>query len=216
MNRHNLIAALIVGAALVLTGCAGPLGDFRPLYGTAAGPGLQLIETRAPEGRTGYLLREELDDALALDRGQPPLYRLNLALKEVRVPRGLRIDNVANRYELQLRTQYVLVELKSRRILTQGTVASNVTYDSADQPYAAVSAHQDGQRRIAADAAVRLRAALGTYFANPEADRSTTASAVESQTVQTQTDRLAPQGIDTPGDKADAQPGRDPVSQGPL
>ena len=157
MNRHNLIAALIVGAALVLTGCAGPLGDFRPLYGTAAGPGLQRIETRAPEGRTGYLLREELDDALALDRGQPPLYRLNLALKEVRVPRGLRIDNVANRYELQLRTQYVLVELKSRRILTQGTVASNVTYDSADQPYAAVSAHQDGQRRIAADAAGRLR-----------------------------------------------------------
>jgi LPS-assembly lipoprotein len=55
----------------------------------------------ASEGRAGYLLREQLDDALARDAtaaGPPAVYSLN----EQRYARGVRLDNVANRYELRL------------------------------------------------------------------------------------------------------------------
>jgi LPS-assembly lipoprotein len=213
MNRQHIIAALLT-AGLALAGCAGPLGDFRPLYATAAGPALPRIQTNAPDGRTGYLLREQLDDALGLDRNQPPLYRLNLTLKEFRTPRGLRTDNVANRYELLLQTKYVLIDIGARRILTTGAVASTVTYDSADQAYAAVAANLDGQKRVAADTAQRLTIALGAYFANPDSAGPPSAAAPEAHTIETPTDRMAGASIDSPSAQAESQPGRAPIDQG--
>ena len=220
MNRQSLFAArlvalVIAGAGLAAAGCAGPLGDFHPLYATAAGPGLSRVETLAPDGRTGYLLRESLDDALALDRSKPPLYQLNLIIKERRTPRGLRIDNVANRYELALSTQYTLVDRASRTVLTSGTLSSMVTYDSADQAYAAVAAHEDGQKRIAADTAQRLRTALAAYFADPK--RLAAAGApVDGPDAQSLTDRMQGQALASPGAKAASQPGRDPLSDRPA
>jgi len=38
----------------------------------------------APEGRTGFLIRESLDDAFARNRSGPAAYRMNLALAEAR------------------------------------------------------------------------------------------------------------------------------------
>ncbi len=202
MNRRT-IAALLCATGL-LAGCAGPLGEFRPLYATAAGPGLSRIETRSPDGRIGYLLREEVDDAFGMDRTQPPLYRLVLNVKEARYPRGLRIDNVANRYELNVQVGYVLIDLATRKALDRGLLATIVTYDSADQAYAAVAAHQDGQRRAAADMATRLRVSLATYFANPAArgDPEAGVAALKAQDIQTLTDRMAPQAIDSPSARA--------------
>ena len=202
MNRQTIAA--LVAAAGVLAGCAGPLGEFRPLYATAAGPGLSRIETRSPDGRIGYLLREEVDDALGPDRSQPPLYRLVIAVKEARVPRGLRIDNVANRYELNVSVDYVLIDLSTRKALDRGLVTTTITYDSADQAYAAVSAHQDGQRRAAADLATRLRTSLATYFANPtpKAEIEARRAALKDQGIETLGDRLAPQDIDSPSARA--------------
>lgn len=202
MNRLN-IAALIAATGL-LAGCAGPLGEFRPLYATAAGPGLSRIETRSPDGRIGYLLREELDDALGPDRSQPPLYRLVLTVKEARVPRGLRIDNVANRYELNVSAEYILIDLSTRKALDRGLVTTTVTYDSADQAYAAVSAHQDGQRRAAADLATRLRTSVATFFANPapKAEIEARRAALQTQGIETLGDRLAPQSIESPSARA--------------
>lgn len=201
MNRQ--IAAALAAAGL-LAGCAGPLGEFRPLYATAAGPGLSRIETRSPDGRIGYLLREQVDDALGLDRSQPPLYRLMVEIKEARVPRGLRIDNVANRYELNVAAEYVLVDLSTRKALDRGLVTTTVTYDSADQAYAAVAAHQDGQRRAAADLATRLRVSLATYFANPtpKAEVEARRAALKTQGIETLGDRLAPQDIESPSTRA--------------
>jgi LPS-assembly lipoprotein len=216
MNRHVLTAlrSLAVAGGLGLASCAGPLGDFHPLYATAAGPGLSRIETRAPEGRVGYLLREQLDDDLAKDRGKPPLYRLNLDVRELRTPRGLRIDNVANRYELQLSARYALVDTQTRKILTSGSVVSIVTYDSADQAYAGIAAQLDGEKRVAADASQQLRLALATYFANPRGDATTTApQALEAGSALdlSLTDRTSPQPVNAPGSKAETQPGREPV-----
>ncbi len=216
MNRQILTAlrvAAVLGG-LSLSACAGPLGGFHPLYATAAGPGMSRIDTRAPDGRTGYLLREQLDDDLAKDRSKPPLYRLSLVLKETRTPRGLRVDNVANRYELQLTALYALIDLQTHKVMTRGAVASIVTYDSADQPYAGIAAQMDGEQRVAADASQQIRLGLASYFANPTPDTGPpTALAADVGTALdlSLTDRTASQPVDAPGTKAQTQPGREPL-----
>jgi len=203
--KRQTICVLIAAAAL--TACAGPLGEFRPLYATAAGPGLSRVETRAPDGRAAYLLREEVDDAFAFDRTQPPLYRLMLRIEESRIPRGLRIDNVANRYELTLEIDYVLIDLSTNLALDRGVVVSNVTYDSADQPYASIAAQQDGQKRASADAAQRLRIVLATYFANrkPQTPLQIQAATLRAQQGDSLTDRLAPQPVGPAAQEAEAE-----------
>ena len=161
MTMRPLLVALAAFGTLLLAGCG-----FTPLYGTPGlSPSLASIEVVAPETRTGHLLREELDDALARDRGRTPAYTLELKVNEERYARGLRIDDVATRYEVALNVDYILRDAGSRRQLTTGTAQVAVTYDSADPPYAGVVANQDGQERAAAQAADRIRLDLARWFA---------------------------------------------------
>jgi len=48
-----------------------------------------------------------------------------------------------------------------------GRVRVEVTYDSADQPYASVAAQQDAQDRAAGEAARRIQLELATWLARP-------------------------------------------------
>jgi LPS-assembly lipoprotein len=121
------------------------------------------------QGRAGYLLREDLDDAFGRDAAIPPAYRLKVVVEEKRLPRGLRVDNVANRYELQLKVTYSLTDAQTRAVLTSGLVPIAVTYDSADAPYGGIAAQQDGQKRAAAEAAQQIRLEIARYFASNRA-----------------------------------------------
>ncbi len=160
MNRF-LIPAL--GAVtLALAACAG----YQPLYGDAgAVRRLTSIEVIAPEGRTGYLMRQHLDDVFAKDRSGAPAYTMELSLGEARYPRGVRIDNVATRYEYVLTATYLLKAQPSGAEAKRGRVRVELTYDSADQPYASIAAQQDAQDRAAAEAARRIELELATWLA---------------------------------------------------
>lgn len=151
----------LAASALVLAGCG-----FQPLYGQpGVVGGLAAIEVFAPEGRTGYLIREHLDDALVSRPGTPASYRMDLALSEVRYPRGLRVDNVATRYEYVLIADYTLRALPSMAPVKNGRARVTLTYDSADQPYASIAAQQDAQDRAAQEAARRIQLELATWLA---------------------------------------------------
>jgi LPS-assembly lipoprotein len=159
VSRLRTLSAL---AATALLGACG----FTPLYGaTGLSPALASIEVEAPRTRTGHLLREELDDSLARDRSRPAAYRLALVVDEDRYARGLRVDDVATRYEVALTVGYILTDARTRRQLTTGTAQVAVSYDSADPPYAAVASHLDGQERAATQAAERIRLSLARWFA---------------------------------------------------
>lgn len=223
MKRHLTAAGAGCALLFVLSGCGvgGALAGFSPMYaqGGAVGPNLSRIEVANVSGRAGYLLREALDDDLARQRQEPPLYRLALSVKEVRIPRGLRIDNVANRYELQMRVTYALVDLRAGKTVTRGMVKTNVTYDSADQPYAAVAAHQDAQVRSVADASARLRGNLAAYFANPEVFGVSKARNTRGlQDLRpTLNDRLSPRAVEAPSERGDGPDDPDLVdAQAPI
>ena len=160
-----LLALAAVGVSLTLGGCG-----FTPLY---AAPGvtakLASIEVVMPDGRTGFLIRQHLDDAFAKTRGGgPAAYTMRLALSEARYPRGIRTDNVATRYEYVLTADYTLASQPSGEIAKRGRVRVELTYDSADQPYASITASQDAQDRAAQEAARRIQLELAAWLATGE------------------------------------------------
>ena len=162
LRRSKVLAAgLLLAATVGLSGCG-----FAPLYGQ---PGvvsnMAAMDVVAPEGRTGFLIREHLDDALGANRGLSPTYRMNLTLSENRYPRGVRIDNVATRYEYVLIANYVVSTVPSGAVAKRGRVRVELTYDSADQPYAAITAQQDAQDRAAQEAAQKIQLEVAAWLA---------------------------------------------------
>ena len=156
------MAGLVALAALGLSACG-----FTPLYATpGVTPALSHIEVVAPHGRTAYLLSQSLDDAFAKDRDAPPAYRLNIRIAEHTFPRGLTVNNVAERYEGQLRVTYDLIDLSTGKTIKSDVVPVEVTYASTTQPYAGIAAQEDSEQRAADEAAQRMRIDLAVFFAN--------------------------------------------------
>lgn len=165
MKRFLLIGALRLSLVALSTTALSACG-FTPLYARpGVEGGLASIETIAADGRGGYLLREQLDDALAHPQGGPATYKLAFAVNEQRFARGVRLDNVANRYELRMSVTWRLLDAKSGAEVHKGLTEVSVTYDSADQPYAAIAAQQDGQERAATEAARKIQLDLATWLA---------------------------------------------------
>lgn len=153
----RLTGLILAGFAVVLTGCAG----FTPMYaepGVVAG--LQRITVQTPDTRTGYLLRERLEDAFGRDGSQAPAYRLTTRISERRDPLGRRADDTATRYELTLTVAYELTQLQGNQRVHSNILTVSTTYAASTQPYAGVVAQQDGSERAAAQAADQIRSEL--------------------------------------------------------
>jgi len=159
--KRFLLPGTLALTALALSACG-----FTPLYGTTGvTPGLAAIETVAPAGRGGYLLREQLDDVLARNVNVAPAHRLTFSVDEKRFARGVRVDNIANRYELRLKVKWSLTDVRTGTEIRKGETEAAVTYDSADQPYAAIAAQNDGQERAAAEVARKIQLDLANWLA---------------------------------------------------
>jgi len=167
MIKRLSVLSLAVGT-LSLGGCG-----FTPLYANGGvGGGLASIDIPTPitastgvADRTGFLLKQSLNDELAQQPGGSPRYRLDAKITERRYPRGVRVNSVANRYEINLTVAYSLIELASGKAVVTGAAPVIVTYDSADPPYAGTVAAQNGDERAAQQAAIQIRLALSRYFA---------------------------------------------------
>lgn len=163
LGRTVLIVALTAGASL-LAGCG-----FTPLYATPGlSSGLSSIEVVAPQGRVAFLMRQDLDDALGRDKSATPEFRLDLNVNQSRDPRGLRLDNVAERYALTVTVDYTLTSIATGKPVHTGQVTSQVSYDAADAPYAGIAARQNTQEKVASDAARRIQADLAAWMARKD------------------------------------------------
>jgi LPS-assembly lipoprotein len=145
----------------VLSSCG-----FQPLYAQqGVTSNLASVDVVAPEGRAGYLLREHLNDAFGRNLDAAPTYQMHLVIHEARFPRGVRIDNVATRYEYIMSATYTLTTVSSGAVAKRGLVKSELTYDSADQPYAAIAAQQDAQDRAADEVARKIQLEVAAWLA---------------------------------------------------
>jgi LPS-assembly lipoprotein len=161
------IGGKIAGLALGLAGLASLAAcGFTPLYAdNATTHGLTHVQVVEPQGRVGYLLRDDLDDSLGRDKGDAPVYRLEMQLGQTRGSHGLRADATAQRYELDLTVTYTLTDIATGKVAHTGKVMSVVSYDSADQPYAGIAAREDTENRLASDAAQKIEIELAAWMA---------------------------------------------------
>jgi LPS-assembly lipoprotein len=150
--------------ALSLAISLGACG-FTPMYATpGVSAGLSAIDVKAPQGRVGFLLRQDLDDALGHDKLAAPRWRLEMTIDQTRDPRGLTLQDVAERYVLGITVTYKLIDAATGKVAHIGKVASQISYDAADAPYAGIAARQDSQQRAASDAAQKIQIALAAWM----------------------------------------------------
>jgi LPS-assembly lipoprotein len=154
--------------------CAATLGScgFTPMYATpGVSAGLSAIDVKAPQGRVGFLLRQYLDDALGHDKLAPPQWRMEMTIDQTRDPRGLTLQDVAERYVLGITVSYKLIDAVTGKVVHTGKVASQVSYDAADAPYAGIAARQDSQQRAASDAAQKIQIQLAAWMVSRHDDK---------------------------------------------
>ncbi|MDE2351706.1 MAG: hypothetical protein KGL66_07425 [Alphaproteobacteria bacterium] len=175
MSASGLRLLIAAGIALALSGCG-----FRPLYGSyGANPGAQRIFTSIyvrpiETERVGYQLRNSLMDLLQASASPAnAVYQLNIDLQERR--EGVAVDPNASitRYNYTLMAKYVLIDLRTAKVITKGTQSTLSAYDvmpsSATSAYSTMMARQDAQKRAAEDIAARIRLDLGVFFAQHSA-----------------------------------------------
>jgi len=152
MRRTRTARALALVSLVGLSACG-----FTPLYGDMGVSGsLSRIAVTTQDDRLGYRVREQLEDALGRDGSQTPLWRLQTDLNQSRRSLGRRIDDTATRYELTVRGAWTLIPTGGGEPLG-GVETVTTTYAAADQPYAAITAQQDGEERAAAELARLIR-----------------------------------------------------------
>jgi len=168
--QRPLFTPIRLGLAALATAALGGCG-FTPLYATPGmTPALASIDVVTPlsdagaTSREGYFLRLKLNDQLGHDPETPGRYKLTTTLKQSRLPEGVRVNNIATRYELDLTVSYILSDGVTGEVLTHGSTQVKVSYDTSDPPYATVAANQDAETRAADQAAVYVRLALAHYF----------------------------------------------------
>lgn len=154
-----------IGAALGALSMLAACG-FTPLYAEpGVSPHLSRIAVSTPDDRTGFELRRALEDELAWDRGQTPLWRLQTAVEQRRIALGRRVDDTVSRYELVMTVNYRLTPVAGGEPVA-GAVTATVTYAAADQAYAAISAQRDGEQRAVAEVARLIRLDLARTLAD--------------------------------------------------
>ena len=149
-------AAIALAGTLALSACAG----FTPLYGQGGlGRAMGSISIQTPRTRTGHLLREQLEDQLAVRRGavEPARYRLAVVMDESRRARGLNPDDTPTRYELRLQLTYTLTDTSTGQVVLKASKPVMISTDAVLQPYASIAAQQDAELRAATEAAQLIR-----------------------------------------------------------
>ena len=132
----RVIALLL--SCVMLSGCA-----LKPLYaGGSSGPVSAVLDSVAVEpieGKSGWLVRNALNDRLKALGAQTPRYKLVVKLDDDIVGLGVRSDDTVTRERRTLRARYQLVELASGKTLLDATAGSDAGIDVVSSEYATIA-----------------------------------------------------------------------------
>lgn len=154
----------LTAACLWLSACG-----FQPLHMTDSSAPLRAMtldfgQVKA-QGATGdkveFLLRQSLADRMAA--GNSP-YVLSLDSSIKRQSLGIRVDDVASRFDLILEVDYQLKDAKTGDVLTEDSVRAVSTFGAPRDPYGRTAAQSNAEERLTAEVTDRMILKLGRYF----------------------------------------------------
>ena len=149
--------ALVITAAITLSACG-----LRPMYAGggsgAVAQGLAGIEVPAIEGRSGWLVRNALNDRFGTGGAAATRYRLDVRLDERLEGLGVLGNDSVSRERLTMRARYQLVDAGNGEILLDATDGTDAGIDVVSSEYAVIAAEQSAEERLAKDLADRITA----------------------------------------------------------
>lgn len=161
------IMTIAVFAALLggLASCG-----FSPIYAQSGG-GAALtnvrVDTGDDPGRIDYLFSQAMADKLGAHQPSGE-YVLETRLRERRRGFGIRVDDVATRFESTVTAQYRLVRTSNGEVLTQGRREGVASYDVANDPFSELSSEERSIERAVGVVAEKIRLDLSLYFSGVE------------------------------------------------
>jgi len=162
---HSLLAF----AALGFSACG-----FTPVHKNATGLTGQsysnvrivALDGENPDDKqSGFQIKQSMIDRIGQGKGEHIL-EIYPRLRQRRL--GIRGDDVASRFEIELRANYKLIDDKSGDILDEGRLTSVSSFGSPLDPFGRISAEENAAERLAADIADDLVIVLSKYYASQE------------------------------------------------
>lgn len=161
MNRPVLLMA----ALMSLSACG-----LQPLYSGGANgavaQGLAQIEVPAIPGRSGWLLRNALQDRLGVAGEGSPRYRLDVRLDDQLEGLGVLNDDTISRERRILRARYQLVDTADDEILLDASAGSDAGIDVVSSEYATIAAEQTALENLSREVADRIVAQISLALRN--------------------------------------------------
>lgn len=139
------------GVALVLVLLLSACG-LRPLYSSGSAgkvaSTLRSVEVAPIDGKSGWLMRNALNDRFSRDRNVPAEYRLEVELEDTISGFGVRRDDAVTRERRTLRARYRLVDAARGTVLLDATAGSDAGIDVVSSEYATVAAENSALERL--------------------------------------------------------------------
>lgn len=166
--------ALALVIALALGGCG-----LSPMYAggsnAAVAQGLAAVDIPAIPGRSGWLIKNALEERLGVAGQASPAYRLDVRLDDRIDALGVLGDDTVTRQRRILRARYQLVDLATGAILLDATSGSDAGIDVVSSEYATIAAEQTALENLARSVADRM----ATRIALTLRDRANPATGVQ-------------------------------------
>lgn len=162
MVRLGVVAMALGGAGLALSSCG-----FQPIYAekTQVNADFGAVRVATGEGRAAYLVRQAVIDTLGAERpGVEPQYNLLIGIRESRTGFGLRVNDVATRFEITLAGSYRLVDRRTGKTVRQGDIQASASFDVTDDVYADIAVEENAKERAADLLAERVERDLSLFF----------------------------------------------------
>lgn len=157
------IFVLILGAAL-LSACG-----LKPLYSSGASGAvvgtLQSVSVDPIEGKSGWLMRNAVNDRLAAGGQSDARYRLSIKLDDNIEGLGVRADDTVTRERRTLRARYQLIDIETGKILLDATAGSDAGIDVVSSEYATIAGENSALENLSQIVADQIVARLSLYAA---------------------------------------------------
>lgn len=153
---------LLLLCAMLLSSCG-----LKPIYADgrngAVSSILGQVEVDPIEGKNGWLMRNALNDRLAVTRNSDKLYKLVVTLDDQIEGFGVRADDTVTRERRTLRARYQLVELASGNILLDATAGSDAGIDVVSSEFATIAAEDTALENLSQNVADKIISRLSLF-----------------------------------------------------
>jgi len=157
--KRLLVPVLMLAA---LSGCG-----LQPLYSGgskgAVATTLGSVTVDPIEGKSGWLMRNALNDRLQAAGNSAPRYRLTVALDDQIEGFGIRADDTITRERRTLRARYQLIDTSTGTTVIDATAGSDAGIDVVSSEYATIAGENSALENLTQRVADQIVTRLSLY-----------------------------------------------------